>query len=265
MQFMSEGSQVRKRMNSKLALSLTSSSTLILEAIIVLVAIFAVYYQDLQLIFANALQNEATNQVLLVLPILGFLIFRKRKMLRAVTSLKETDQRTSISQVRRHSSTLIDILLSTASVLFYWYRSYTFMPLEYHILTLSIFTAGLVLILFNLETLRQIVFPIAFLLFLVPIPEELLFKLSSALSTISSLVSSTVANLLGADSIVSTIGINPTIVVTRSDNSILRFSLNAACSGVYPLIAFVMFAFFMAYIIRDKQWKRSQSSFWAFP
>lgn len=244
-------------MNSRLALPLTSNSTLILKAVTVFAAILAVYHQDLQLVFFDALQNEATNQALLVLPIFGFLIYRKRKMLRAVTSLKETDQHTSIPQRMGRPSTLIGILLSTASILFYWYGSYTFMPLEYHILTLPTFTAGLVLILFNLETLRQLIFPILFLFFLMPIPEELLFKLSSALSTTSSLVSSAVANLLGANSVVSTSGINPTIIVTRPDNSILGFSLDTACSGVYPLIGFVMFAFLTAYIIRDKPWKKA--------
>jgi exosortase len=230
---------------------------LTLEAIVVLAAVVAVYHQDLQLIFLDAIQNEAANQALLVLPIFGYLIYRKRKMLRAVTSFKETDQHTSILQGMGRSSTLIGILLSTASVIFYWYGSYTFMPLEYHILTLPIFTAGLVLALFNLETLRQLIFPILFLFFLTPIPEELLFKLSNILSTSSSLVSSAVANVLGANSVVSTSGINPTIIVTRPDNSILGFSLDTACSGVYPLIAFVMFAFFTAYIIRDKPWKKT--------
>jgi len=254
---MSEGLQVRKLMNSKLVLSLTSNTTLILKAITALAAILAVYHQDLQLILFDALQNEATNQALLALPIFGFLIYRKRKMIRAVTSFEETNQQTSILQRMGRSSTLIGILLSTASIIFYWYGSYTFMPLEYHILTLPIFAAGLVLVFFNLETLRQIIFPILFLFFLTPIPEELLFKLSSALSTTSSLVSSAVANLLGANSVVSTSGINPTIIVTRPDNSILGFSLDTACSGVYPLIAFVMFAFFTAYIIRDKPWKKA--------
>lgn len=249
--------EVRKRMKSKLVLSLTSNSTLILKAITTFAAILAVYHQDLQLIFFDALQNEATNQALLVFPIFGFLIYRKRKMIRAVTSLKETNQHTSILQRRSHSSPLIGILLSTASIIFYWYGSYTFMPLEYHILTLPIFTAGLVLVLFNLETLRQLIFPILFLFFLTPIPEELLFKLSSGLSTSSSFLSSAVANLFGANSLVSTSGIIPTIIVTRPDKSILEFSLDTACSGAYPLIAFLMFAFFTAYIIRDKPWKKA--------
>lgn len=41
-------------------------------------------------------------------------------------------------------------------MLLYWHGSYTFTPLEYHILTLPIFAAGLTLILFNPQTLRQV-------------------------------------------------------------------------------------------------------------
>jgi len=70
----------------------------ILKAMTVLGVIFAVYHQDLQLILFDALQNEATNQALLVLPIFGFLIYRKRKMIRAVTSFEETNPQELQSQ-----------------------------------------------------------------------------------------------------------------------------------------------------------------------
>jgi len=236
-----EGISLLKLKPSKVSISVhlpTLGLVFFLKAITILIAVVALYFQDLQILFLDALHNEATNQTLLVAPIFIYLVYRKRKMIRAVTSLKETDQHTGILQRIGRSSTLIGILLFTASIIFYWYGSYTFMPLEYHILTLPIFTAGLVLVLFNLETLRQLIFPIAFLFFLTPIPEELLFRLGSALSTSTSFVSSAVANVLGANSVVSTGGINPTIIVLRPDNSILGFSLDTACSGVYPLIAF---------------------------
>ncbi len=63
---------------------------------------------------------------------------------------------------------------------------------------------------------------------------------------------------VSVNSVVSIGPINPTIIVTRPDKSILGFSLDTACSGVYPLIAFVMFAFFTAYIIRKKPWKKRE-------
>jgi exosortase len=222
-----------------------------LKIITCLAAIFAIYYQDLQIIFSDALQNEATNQILLVLPLLAYIVYRKRKMLSAVVPVEQTDG----PKVTQHFATLSGILLCTAAIIFYWYGSYTFTPLEYHILTLPIFAAGLILVLFNFGTLRQLAFPIAFLFFLIPIPEEILLGASSTLSTSSSAIS--FANVLGVPSTLSTVGQTPTIIITRPDNTLLGFSLDTACSGIYPLIGFIMFGVFVAFIIRDKPWKKA--------
>jgi len=40
----------------------TSSPTLVLKAMVVLAAVLAVYHQDLQLVFFDALQNEAKTK-----------------------------------------------------------------------------------------------------------------------------------------------------------------------------------------------------------
>jgi exosortase len=224
-----------------------------LKIITCLAAIFAIYYQDLQIIFSDALQNEATNQILLVLPLLAYIVYRKRKMLSAVVPVEQTDG----PKVTQHFATLSGILLCTAAIIFYWYGSYTFTPLEYHILTLPIFAAGLILVLFNFGTLRQLAFPIAFLFFLIPIPEEILLGASSTLSTSSSAISNAFANVLGVPSTLSTVGQTPTIIITRPDNTLLGFSLDTACSGIYPLIGFIMFGVFVAFIIRDKPWKKA--------
>jgi exosortase len=229
------------------------SPAVALKVITCLAAIFAIYYQDLQIIFSDALQNEATNQILLVLPLLAYVIYRKRKMLSAVVPAEKTDR----LKITQHFATLSGILLCTAAIIFYWYGSYTFTPLQYHILTLPIFTAGLVLLLFNFQTLRQVAFPIAFLFFLIPIPEEILLGASSILSISSSVISSVIANVLGVPSTLSTVGQTPTIIITRPDNTLLGFSLDTACSGIYPLIGFIMFGVFVAFIIRDKPWKKA--------
>jgi len=231
----------------------TVSTVVTLKAMTCLIVVLAIYYQDLQIIFLDAVQNEATSQMLLVLPLVVYIIYRKRKILRAVVS----DQQTIGPKATQHFTTLIGILLCTTAMLFYWYGSYTFTPLEYHILTLPVFSAGLILLLFNLQTARQLAFPIAFLFFLFPIPEEIILGVSSILSISTSRISSTIAHALGVPSTISTIDQIPTIIITRPDNSILGFSLDTACSGIYPLIGFIMFALFVAFIIRDKPWKKA--------
>jgi exosortase len=123
-------------------------------------------------------------------------------------------------------------------------------------LTLPIFAAGLTLILFNYETLRQAAFPIAFLALLTPLPEGILYALNSTLSTTTSQASNGIITALGIPSTLSTEYANPTITITRPDNTPIKFTIGTACSGVYPLIGFLIFAVFVAYITRTKLWKK---------
>src|SRR4030042_1061322 len=111
------------------------SPVVALKVITCLAVVLAIYYQDLQIIFSDALQNEATNQILLVLPLVVYIVYRKRKMLSAVVPVEKADG----LNITRHFATLSGVLLCTAAILFYWYGSYTFTPLQYHILTLPIF------------------------------------------------------------------------------------------------------------------------------
>jgi hypothetical protein len=63
-------------------------------------------------------------------------------------------------------------LLLLTAVLLYWNGSYTPISLEYHLVALPLFSAGLILFLFNSQTLRIMAVPISFLFFLVPPPSD---------------------------------------------------------------------------------------------
>jgi len=205
------------------------------------------------MIFSDALQSETTSYILAIPFIFTYLVYRKRKILKTMMSLEKHDQQ----KETKHFPTILGILLSLIAVLLYWFGSYTFTPLEYHILALPIFAAGLTLILFNLQTLMQLIFPIAFLLFLVPPPSQILSSLGATLSIISSEVSNAIVNVLGVPSRLTSEYGNPTMVITRPDGSIISFVVDIACSGIYSLIGFLIFAVFVAYIIRDKPWKKA--------
>jgi exosortase len=217
------------------------------------IATLAIFSQDITIIISDALQSEITNYMLAIPPILAYLIYRKRKMLRAVIPLENQNQ----PKETKHLPTIAGLLLCTAAIAFYWYGSYTFTPLEHHMATLPIFVAGLTLILFNPQTLRQLAFPIAFLFFLTPPPAEILYALGSTLSVISSEASHTIVKALGVPSILSGEYGNPTIIITRPDGSTIPFAIDIACSGIYSLIGFLIFAAFIAYITRDKTWKKA--------
>ncbi|MGB9693953.1 MAG: exosortase/archaeosortase family protein [Fervidobacterium sp.] len=217
-----------------------------------LLAPIALFCQDLIVIFSDALQSETTSHLLAVPLLFAYLIYRKRKMLRAAIPF----QGTSEQKETRHMPLICGVLLSATAILLYWYGSYTFTPVELHMLALPIFVAGLTLILCNPQTLRQLAFPITFLMFLMPPPSEILYTVGSALSVVSAEASNAIVNAFGIPSTITTEYGNPTITITRPEGTPLNFTVDIACSGIYSLIGFLIFVVFIIYIIRDKLWKR---------
>jgi exosortase/archaeosortase family protein len=156
----------------------------------------------------------------------------------------------------KNFTVIVGVLLCSTAILAYWFGSYTFTPIEYHMLTLPLLTAGLILILFNGQTLKQLAFPIAFLFFLTPAPTEILYSVGSTLSDLSAHSSNALANAFGMASTISAQYGSPIITLTRPDQTIMNFSVDVACSGVYSLIGFVIFVVFIAYITRGKLWSK---------
>jgi exosortase len=230
----------------------TTQITLGLKITALIAATVALFSQDLAILFNDALQSETTSYLLAIPFLFGYLIYRKRKMLRAVMPLENRN----LPQETRHLPIICGILLSITAMLLYWYGSYTFMPLVYHMTALPIFAAGLSLILFNPQTLRQLAFPIAFLMFLIPPPSEILYAIGSTLSVISSEASTAIVNAFGVPSTITSEYGSPVITIARPDGTPMNFTVDIACSGIYSLIGFITFAVFIAYIIRDKPWKK---------
>jgi exosortase len=224
-----------------------------LKITIIIAATLTVFHQDLVLIFSDALLNETTSYILAVPFILAYLVYRKRKMLRTVMPLTGQDQ----PRNTRYLASTSGILLTATAVLLYWHGSYTFTPVEYHMFALPLFTAGLCLILFNPQTLRQLAFPIAFLFFLMPPPSEILHAAGSTLQVVSAQASNAIVNAFNIPSALTMESGNPLITLTATDGTPLPFSLDIACSGIYSLIGFTVFAVFIAYIIRNNPWKKA--------
>ena len=224
---------------------------LALEVCILVTVVAFFYLQDLIVVFTDALSNEASSYVLIIPFLLLYVVYRKRKMLRASIS-EETQNRFG----RKYLTSLTGMLLCVSAVFFYWYGSTTFTPVQYHIITLPVFLAGLILILFNTQTLRQAIFPVFLLLFLIPVPADVLNTAGSALSVYASQASNFLVNLVGIQSTMSSSYGTPTITITRPDGSAFPFYVDVACSGVYSLVAYVLFATFISFIVRDKLWKK---------
>jgi exosortase len=245
---------VPKLKKTHLAFHMLNSSNLNLglKVATIIASTLAIFHQDLAIIINDALKNEATSYVLTIPFLFIYLIYRKRKMLRQLIPLENKEQ----PKKTRHLPTIMGILLSITAILLYWQGSYTFTPLEYHMLTLPIFTAGLILILFNIQTLRQLAFPIVFLILLTPPPSMILYSLGSSLSVISSQASYAIVKALNIPATLLSEYGNPIIQITTQNQTTLSFAVDIACSGIYSLIGFLIFAVFFTYIIRDKPWKK---------
>ena len=242
-----------KKMLKNLLMYITETRiTLGVKSVVAIVATIAIFGQDLVILFNDALQSETTSHLLAIPFLFVYLIYRKRKMLRAVIPIENKVH----PKETKHLPLIAGILLFITAILLYWHGSYTFTPLEYHMFALPIFAAGLTLILFNPQTLRQLAFPIAFLAFLMPPPSEILYVLGTSLSVISSEAPNAIVNAFGIPSTITSDYGNPTIIITRPDDTTMPFTVDIACSGIYSLIGFTIFAVFIAYIIRDKPWKK---------
>ncbi|MGD0644626.1 MAG: exosortase/archaeosortase family protein [Candidatus Bathyarchaeia archaeon] len=213
------------------------------------IAVVALYFQDLSMVFKGVLTDESTTFQILAIPFLfAYLLYRKRKMINAALPSPQTSTR----GFQKYLSALAGIVLSAVAVLTYWYGSYTFTPIEYHMLTLPFLAAGLTLILFNLQTLKQLIVPIAFLIFLTPPPDQIFYSAGSTLANLCASASNALANVFGMHAALSNSSGSLVITLTRPDHTTLPFGVDVACSGVYSLIGFLIFALFIAYVMRGK-------------
>jgi exosortase/archaeosortase family protein len=212
-----------------------------------IVAVVLVFHQDLVTVAVDAVQNESMSYVLVIPFLLAYLLYRKRKMLRTVMPLESQAQ----PRVIRYRAIIVGVLLASTGMLLYWYGSST----GYHMLTLPVFAAGLTLILFNTQTLKESAFPLAFLVFLMP-PSGILGRIGPAFSSASSEASYAFIRAVGVPSTLTSQLGNPVIQVTRSGGEALGFTVGVSSSGLYSLLGFLVFAVFIGYAIRDRLWKK---------
>jgi len=234
--------------------------TVALKITIVTFTTVIVFFQDLAIIFNDALQNETTSYILAVPFLLTYLIYRKRKMIKAAIPLPSSKlfKKVPLNEI-------IGAFLFVASFLLYWYGSYTFTPLEYHTLALPIYASACILILFNTRTLRQLLFPITFLFLLMPPPAEIIYNLGALLSTISSELAYHLLKIFGFPVSLSAEYGTPVITITQQNGTAMSLAVDIACSGIHSQIGFLIFALFIAYIVRDKTWKKAVIFLLGFP
>jgi EpsI family protein len=114
-------------------------------------------------------------------------------------------------------------------------------------LSLLVTLAGIVLCLWGPGTLREMAFPYAFLLFMVPWPDTLVEFISFPMQLFSAKSATMAIGLMGAP--VSRDGVD--IHLAR-----YTFAVAAPCSGMKSLVALLALAALVAYLLDGPRWKR---------
>jgi hypothetical protein len=103
-------SKVASRLNQhRLALTL--------KFLVIIIAVIAFYFQDLNIVFRGALVDESMFHILAIPFIFVYLLYRKRKMINASFQLHET----SGNGFQKNLSTFSGISLFVIAVFTYWY------------------------------------------------------------------------------------------------------------------------------------------------
>ncbi|MEM2104480.1 MAG: exosortase/archaeosortase family protein [Candidatus Bathyarchaeia archaeon] len=214
----------------------------ILAFLLTVSLILTVYWRDLEILVNEALNTEAVSHIFFAPFLAGLLFYWKRDFFKASVALSSLKKQSKTIFV----DSLIGFSLCLIAFLIYWYGSYTFYPLEYHIISLPIFTLGTVLVLFNVKTLQALLIPALFLIFLVPIPVEITYILGGYLAEVNTQTSYMLLKTLGIPVRLSTEYGPPTLILSTSAGQPSAFTIDVPCSGIYTLTVFVMFAVFLA-------------------
>lgn len=217
--------------------SILSIASIILPTIIV-------YRHDLEILASEALQNEALGHILLIPFLAGILFYLKRDVVKASYAIQRQPKR----GLTRYADEIIGASLCLVAFLIYWYGSYTFNPLEYHLLSLPIFLFGITFFLYNGKAATASAIPIAFLFFLIPPPAKSIYTLGGVLADFNTQASYNILKTLNLPITLSTAYGPPILVLTTSLGNQISLTIDLACSGIYSLLAFATFAAFLAFI-----------------
>jgi exosortase/archaeosortase family protein len=252
---MSSGDASRLRITQRLKATVLwfrlHSATVIL-LVLIFAAIGIVYGNDFGIIANEALQNEAFSHVLIFPFLAGFLFYLKKDVIKASLFMKSHRRSSNID----YFNEVLGVVFCLVALLLYWYGSFTFYPLEFHIASLPLFIIGIILIVLNPRALVLLIFPVLFIFFLVPVPTTAVYTAGGTLANVNTQISYNVLKSVGMPITLSSAYGTPTIQLSNALGQPIDFSVDVPCSGIYSLIAFTMFAAFLAFISRASVFKK---------
>jgi exosortase/archaeosortase family protein len=224
--------------------------------------VILVYGTDLSVVFGKALSFSAgniTNYVLVIPVLILVILHRKRKILLATTSWnRKNGQSLRIDDV-------LGATLAAVAVIVYVIGSTTLYSLEYHLISLPVFVAGAIMLLFNISTLRHSFICVILLAYLQPPPAEILGEIAADMSWSSAILVQSMLNVIGLPISLETSFGAPALVMQNEDGVRIPFYVGEPSSGTYSIVGLSVFSLFVAYILRGKLWKRSLILIVGFP
>jgi exosortase len=191
------------------------------------------YFQDFIQLFYLALSDPEIQYVLLVPFIAAFFFYKRRKAF-------------LISRKASWPDNALGFSLCLLALIIYIWGSYSFYILPLHLISLPIFVAGIILLIFGPTTLRLLIFPTFLLSFLTPFPSVFMDTFGvSFISTTANISASILRLFLPIEASYTPIVTLST--VTTAGQSV-SFEIAAACSGIYSLTAMVFFAVIFLYL-----------------
>ena len=228
-----------------IGIKLQWENTYIIKYIFVFLAPIILYWRLFFIVFNEAFNNEMASYILVLPFLLFYILYRIRKTVIASASQQSSNF--------THKFIIKDIIGISLCVIAYFislYGSYSFHSLEINILSLPIFVAGIIILIFNIKTFRILLFPVFLLIFLIPLPFEIVQLIGSILSVYSSKAVFILLKFFKLAVSFSNYYDNPIITLINSNGKQIQFAIDLACSGFYSLTGFTIFAIFLAYIYR---------------
>jgi len=211
-------------------------SEISLEAVLKLLILFSLvligYGRGLWEVFNFVWVTPEAQYILAVPPILIFFIYKKR---RSLLAFHRNSLRTDI----------VGFCLCSLALMMSVWGLYSFYSLQLNVLSLPLFVAGSVLLLFGFPALRSLAFPVLLLIFLTPPPSELFTTLGSGLTVFTANASYSILSFFRFPVQLSE-GANLTVFTNHGDPVSLTVGL--PCSGLYSFLGFAFFAVIFAYL-----------------
>jgi exosortase len=224
------------------------------ESAIILVCIaciIGVYWHDSNVLIDDALRNEMASYILALPLLLIYMIYKKRNLIKAQLYFETQKPENVILK------DIVATSLCLSALFLYVYGSFSFDIIQYHLISIIVFAIGCATFLLGVKNLKNIVFPMAFLLLLIVPYREEAYQVGGQLSTLTSAITFNLLNLLKYPVSLSSLYESPSITIKTTSGQEVPFVIDIPCAGAYSLIGFLVFALFFAYVSRGSILKKA--------